>query len=64
MQNHENQQKFPFKVMVWTGITFKGVTDIDILTQKTSFDVAFCIKIELPIVKRDGNRLIGPDFTF
>ena len=56
--------KFPFKVMVWAGITFQGVTDIVILPQKTSFDAAFYIKNVLPIVKRDGNRLIGPHFTF
>ena len=78
MQNHEKQQtkilygtrpvyKFPF--IVWTGITFKGVIDIVILTQKTLFDAAFYIKCRIsdkciPIVNRDGNRWIGPDFTF
>ena len=30
----------------------------------TSFDAPFYIKNVLPIVKREGNRLIGPDFTF
>ena len=51
MQNHEKQQtkilygtrhehKFPFKVMVWAGITFQGVNDIVILPQKTSFYAA------------------------
>ena len=34
------------------------------MTQKTSFDAAFFIKNVLRIVKRDANRLIGPDFTF
>ena len=34
------------------------------MPQKTSFDAAYYIKNVLPIVKRDGNRLIGPDFTF
>ena len=56
--------KFPFKAMVWTGITFQGVNDIIILPHKTSFDAAFYIKNVLPIVKRDGNKLIGADFTF
>jgi hypothetical protein len=56
--------KFPYKVMVWAGITFNGVTDIVILPQKTSFDADFYIANVLPIVKKDGNRLIGPDFTF
>ena len=41
--------KFPFKVMVWTGITFQGVTVI--LPPKTSFDAAFYHKNLLPIVK-------------
>ena len=50
--------------MVWAGITFNGVTDIVILPQKTSFDEDFYIKNILPIVKIDGNRLIGSDFTF
>ena len=56
--------KFPFKVMVWAGITFNGVTDIVILPQKMSFDADFYIENVLPIVKKDGNRLIGLDFTF
>ena len=50
--------------MVWAGITFNEVTDVVILPQKTSFDADFYIENVLPIVKRDGNRLIGPDFTF
>ena len=54
--------KFLFKVMEWVGIPFKGVTDIVNMPQKASFDAAFCIKVELPIVKRGvGNRLIGSD---
>ena len=32
--------KFPFKVMVWAGIIFRGVNDIVILPQKTSFYAA------------------------
>ena len=50
--------------MVWAGITFNGVSDIVILPQKMSFDADFYIENVLPIVKKDGNRLIGPDFTF
>ena len=49
--------------MVWSGITFQGVAHIVILPPKTSFDAAFYIN-NVPIVKRDGNRLIGPDFIF
>ena len=56
--------KFPFKVMVWAGITFNGVTEIVILPQKTTFNAEFYIENVLPIVKRDGNKLIGPNFTF
>ena len=55
--------KFPFKVMVWVGIIFQGVTDIVIFLQKAAFDAAFYIKNVQPIVKRDRNRLIGHDFT-
>ena len=50
IQNHGKQQnkdfdtkyvhKFPFKVMVWVGITFQRVTGIVIFPQKTSFDAA------------------------
>ena len=36
--------KFPFKVMVWAGITFNGVTDIVILLQKMTFDADFYIE--------------------
>ena len=32
--------------------------------QKTSYDATFYIKNVLPLVKQDGNRLIGPDFAF
>ena len=56
--------KVPFNAMVWAGITYRGVTDVVILPQKTSFDANFYIQKILPIVKKDGNRLIGPDFTF
>jgi len=56
--------KFPFKVMLWAGITFNGVTNIVILPQKMPFDADFYIEKVFPIVNRDGNRLIGPNFTF
>ena len=38
--------------------------EISAKTSPGPFDAAFYIKNVLPIVKRDGNRLIGPDFTF
>ena len=34
------------------------------LPQKSSFDAVFYVKNVLPIVKRDGNILIGSDCTF
>ena len=49
--------KLPFKVMVWTEITFNGVAAIVILSQMTTVDEAFYIENILPIVKRD---LISP----
>ena len=49
--------------MVWAGITFNGCTDIVILPQKMSFDADFYIENVLPIVNRDGNRLIGPNMS-
>ena len=56
--------QFPFKVMVWAGITFNGVADIVILLQKMTSDADFYIENVLTVVKRDGNRLIGTNFTF
>ena len=53
--------KFPYKIMVWTGITFQGVTDVVILPQKMSFDMDFYIENVLPIVKRDEKRFFGPE---
>ena len=43
---------------------FRGVTDIVILPQKTSFDVSVYIKNLLTILNRNGSKLIGTDFTF
>ena len=50
--------------MVWTEITFNGVTEIVILPQKMTFNAEFYIEKVLPIVKRNRNKLIGPNLTF
>lgn len=57
-------KKFPFKVMVWLGVTWNGFTSLVVLPPKTSFNSDFYSKEVLPIVKRDGTRLIGPKFIF
>jgi len=58
------EHKFPFKVMVWIGVTFSGLTQLVILPQKTTFDSDFYVEKVLPIVKRDGIQLIGENFIF
>jgi len=58
------RHKYPFKVMIWIGLTFNGPTQIAVLPPKTSFDSNFYINKCIPIVKRDGLKLIGPDFVF
>jgi hypothetical protein len=56
--------KFPFKVMVWIGITYNGVCQLFIVPQKEKMcSTIYCKKV-LPIVKRDGLKLIGDDFIF
>ena len=51
--------KFPFKVMVWVEITLRSYRHRH-FTPKNFF----LHQNVLPIVKRDGNRSIAPDFTF
>ena len=58
------EHKFPFKAMVWIGISYNGITEPVVLPQKTSFDSVFYTENVLPIVKRDGTRLIGHDFIY
>ena len=61
---HQYQKKFPFKVMVWLGMTWNGFTSLVVLPPKMSFNSDFYIKNVLPIVSRDGKRLIGTNFIF
>ena len=49
------EHKFPFKVMVWIGVTFSGLTQVVILPQKTTFDSDF-----LTIQARAGFSWPGP----
>ena len=57
-------RKFPFKVIVWVGITNNGKCKCVVLPPKTTYDAKFYCENVLPIVQRDGTKLIGPDFTF
>ena len=60
----KSTHKFPFKVMVWNGLSFYGPTSIVVLAKDTSFNSDFYISKVLPIAKRDGTRLIGDDFLY
>ena len=50
------EHKFPFKVMVWIGVKFSGLTQVVILTQKTAFDSDVYVEKVLPIVKKRRNK--------
>ena len=54
---------FPFKVMMWSGITCNSVSEVVVLPSKKSFTADFYIEKIIPIIKRDGNRLIGDNFV-
>lgn len=58
------KHKYPYKVMVWCGITYNGVTDVVVLPKGESFNSKFYIKKVIPIAKRDGIKLIGDDFIY
>ena len=57
-------KKFPFKVMVWLGMTWNGFTNLVVLPPKTLFDSDFYTKNVLALVKRDDIKLIGSMFIF
>ena len=50
--------------MVWIGVNFSGLTRVFILSQKTTFDSDFYVEKVLPIVKRDGIKLVEDNFIF
>ena len=58
------EHKFPFKVMVWIGVNFSSLTQVVILPQKATLDSDFYVEKVLPIVKRDGIKLIEDNFIF
>ena len=58
------EYKFSFKVMVWIGVNFSGLTQVFILPQKTTLDSDFYVEKLLPIVKRDEIKLIEDNFIF
>ena len=57
-------EKFPLKVMCWCAITFNGACKSVFLPPKTSFNADFYVSQVIPIVKAEGERLIGSDFLF
>ena len=57
-------KKYPFKVMVWLGMTWNGFTSLVVLPPKKSFNSDFYIESVLPIVSSYGTRLIGTNFVF
>ena len=50
------EHKFPFKVMVWIGVNFSGLTQVVILPQKATLDSDFYVEKVLPIVKKRRNK--------
>ena len=50
--------------MIWAKITYKQVSEMEIMSRKTIFDEEFYIEIVLLIIKRDGNKLMKLNFTF
>jgi hypothetical protein len=62
--NENDGKKYPKKLMVWVGLAFNGKCKIVVLTANESFNGDFYVKNVLPIVNRDGRRLIGDNLTF
>ena len=58
------KRKYPYKVMVWVGITYNGPTQVVTLPLNTSFDTEFYTHYVLPVARRDGLKLIGNDFIY
>jgi len=50
--------------MVWVGLAFNGKCKVVVLPANESIEGDFYIKNVLPIVNRDGRKLIGENFTF
>ena len=59
-----SKTKYPFKVMVWVGLTYNGPTTPVFLPPKTSFDSDFYTRKVLPVIKKCGEELIGADFVY
>lgn len=57
------KRKFPQRVMVWLGVSSKGVTDMIIL-DKGTVDHERYIKEVLPVARKCGNKWFGHDWTF
>ena len=62
--NENDGKKYPKKLMVWVGLAFNGKCKVVVLPANESFNGDFYVKNVLPIVNRDGRRLIGDNFTF
>lgn len=57
-------EKFPLKVMCWCAITFYGVCKPVFLPPKTSFNADFYVSQVIPVVRAEGEKLIGSDFLY
>jgi transposase len=57
-------KKYPKKVMVWVGLAYNGKCKIVVLPPKQTFTANFYVENVLPIVNREGRKLIGDNFTF
>ena len=59
----KQRRKFPWKVMVWLGACFKGITPLVILDEGT-VDHTVYIKKVLPVALKYGNETFGRDWVF
>ena len=59
----KQRRKFPWKVMVWLGACFKGITSLVILDEGT-VDHTVYIKKVLSVALKYGNETLGRDWVF
>jgi hypothetical protein len=57
-------KKYPTMVMVRVGLAFNGNCKVIVLPANESINGDFYSKNVLPVVNRDGRKLIGDNFTF
>ncbi len=54
----------PCQVMICCGLIYNGPTSVVVLPAKTRFNSDFYTSKVLPVIRRDGERLLGNDLTF